>query len=379
MKKILLQGYYGFGNLGDDILLLVCFRNFKQHFPDAELVVFSNAGRKTSAYLIELLGAPVRIINYAVREHFDVIIHGGGGVHYDYEPGNFFYCILNRLILLRPSWFGKLFNLYKKIKNKEHITGTCRVGIGIGIGTFTQSSKKLYSNLDVLSGYNYLLVRDSASLTAAKQFSLPAPPVLSTDLAFYTDYWQPMLAIRNGNATDKKIGIVLRHWKYGNTYVDDVVRIASGLSVSGFTITFFLFEAIYDSPCMQKLPNNFNLVKWGDGHVNIGSFMAHLSAQSLIVSARFHGVILAATLGIPSVAIKLDPKLATLAEMLPQSACLIGTDDISKHLEPMILNIYRNLPAWQQQVRHDYERNYKLIVEGIAAVNKFIANRNENS
>ena len=40
--KILIKGYYGYGNLGDDILMLVSFNLIKSIFPHAENVIFSN-------------------------------------------------------------------------------------------------------------------------------------------------------------------------------------------------------------------------------------------------------------------------------------------------------------------------------------------------
>ncbi|QOI97189.1 MAG: polysaccharide pyruvyl transferase family protein [Flammeovirgaceae bacterium] len=374
MKKILLQGYYGFGNLGDDILLLVCFRNIKKHFPETELVVFSNADAKTAAYLPEWLGEHVRTINYAAREHFDLIIHGGGGVHYDYENGGIFYFVLNRILRLQPSWLSKLFFWYKRIKGREHITAAKRIGLGIGLGTFTNSSKKFYENLVIMNSYDYLLVRDSFSLLLARKYKMRSQLLLSTDLAFYTDYWQP---VKKANHNERKIGFVLRHWKGGNDYIDDAINVANNLAKDGFSITFFLFEAVHDLPCLQKLPNDYAVVKWPDDGANRGKFFDRFCEQSLVVSARFHGAILAATFQMPTIGIELDPKMRTLTEILPQSAQLIKKEDITTRLEQTVLNVYRKWPFWQARAKEDYEKNYKLIVSGVIAFNDFIRRENE--
>lgn len=375
MKKILLQGYYGFGNLGDDILLLVCYSNFRQHFPDAELVVFSNADPNIASYLHNLLGERIRTVNYTAREHFDIIIHGGGGVHYDYEEGRYFFSVLNRLIKLQPSWFTKLFDIYKKFKRREHITGSSRIGVGIGIGTFTASSKKFYSNLVVLNSYDFLLVRDSVSLARAKKISPRSSPRLSTDLAFYTEYWHPPRMQKKAQLPSKKIGVVLRHWKTGSAHTEEVIRIACRLESRGYEVTFFSFEAEYDKPYLNQLPVNVKRIIWPDSTGSLDAYLNHFYQQDLVVSTRFHGAILAATFGIPAIALVLEPKILTLKEILPQSIQLLNMEEIAKFLESKIFAVLSDLPSWQQKVRNDCERNYELIKQGLAGVNDFICSQ----
>ena len=49
MTRIILKGYYGFGNLGDDILFMVICRFLKETLPDCLLYVATAS--KRGAYL----------------------------------------------------------------------------------------------------------------------------------------------------------------------------------------------------------------------------------------------------------------------------------------------------------------------------------------
>lgn len=374
-KKILLQGYYGFGNLGDDILLLVCYYNLKRHFPNTELVIFVNTDSQTSSYLNGLLNEKIRTINYSAREHFDFIVHGGGGVHYDYDEGNFFFSILNRIILSRPSWFIKFFQFYKALKKKENISTTYRIGLGIGVGTFTPSSRKFYTNLPILNGYDYLQVRDSASVAAATRYRTQVSPVLSTDLAFLSEYWHPAGLKKEDRPLKKRIGMVLRHWRNNNNYVNETLDVAASLRDKGFSVTFFSFEKVYDTPYSKLVQDNFNLVEWPGESGNLHEFFTTFCDHDLIVSSRFHGVILASTFGMPSIALKLDPKLSALKEILPESAQVLELEQIQAQLEGLILATFNDLKFWQERTHRDFERNNKIIREAMDSINTFIRER----
>ncbi|MBL7843760.1 MAG: polysaccharide pyruvyl transferase family protein [Cyclobacteriaceae bacterium] len=373
-KKILLQGYYGFGNLGDDILLLVCYHNLKWHFPEAELVVFVNT-EQTSSYLNGLLGENIRTINYSAREHFDFIVHGGGGVHYDYEHGNFLFSVLNRIILNKPSWFTKLYQFYKVVKSKENISTTYRIGLGIGVGTFTPSSRKFYTNVPLLNGYDYLQVRDSASVAAAIRYKTRVSPVVSTDLAFFSEYWHPSGLKKTVEPASKRIGMVLRYWKSNNDYVKETLDVAKSLRDRGFSITFFSFEKVYDTPYSKLVQDDFNLVEWPLESGNLSEFFARFCDHDLIVSSRFHGVILASTFGLPSIALKLDPKLSTLKGILPESAQVLELEQIPTQLESLILATFSDIQSWKESTLRDFERNNKIIHQGMDSVNTFIRER----
>jgi len=48
-ERILIGGYYGFGNLGDEALLLALLRKMREYLPDAEPVVLSQEPERTAA------------------------------------------------------------------------------------------------------------------------------------------------------------------------------------------------------------------------------------------------------------------------------------------------------------------------------------------
>jgi polysaccharide pyruvyl transferase CsaB len=79
--RVLLSGYYGFGNLGDEALLEVIVTQMRRRFPDARLEVLSATPQRTAAaYAIE---ATPRWDWPAVRaaiSRSDVVLSGGGGL-----------------------------------------------------------------------------------------------------------------------------------------------------------------------------------------------------------------------------------------------------------------------------------------------------------
>ena len=81
MPRVLLSGYYGFGNLGDEALLEVMLERMRARFPSAQLEVLS-ASPKITASQHRVEAAPRwdwREVRAAIARS-DVVVSGGGGL-----------------------------------------------------------------------------------------------------------------------------------------------------------------------------------------------------------------------------------------------------------------------------------------------------------
>lgn len=370
MKKILLQGYYGFGNLGDDILLKVTHDFIRKEVPGASISVLNNADKKQSAYLASLLDENVECINYSARQHFDLIVHGGGGVHYDFDSGNWKFGMLNRVIgILGVESFLRVFNAYKRLKNAERITTNFRMGLGIGVGTFTRSSKRYYSNLPILGDYDCLLVRDEGSLREAKKINRKAIIRHSTDLAFLTDSWKP--EVKRLKKSTLEVGVVLRHWKYDHNHILEVVKAMNVLQNKGIGVKFFSFEKSYDQPYISLVQNSFEVHCWDPHAQSFNDFFSRFANTDLILTTRFHGAILASAFSIPSVYIQIEPKLATLSQLLPTSSVPLPVKSTASEIEKRISATLQGIEELIKSSERDFRKNQALIsndVRGVASM-----------
>jgi len=364
--KILIQGYYGFGNLGDDILMKVTFWIVKERFPQSEIKIFSNASQEGRNYIDKIIGEKVSIINYSYNDHFDLIIHGGGGIHYDYETNSFKFTLLNKLIrLFGYKYYVAFYKWYKRIKGKENITTSNRIGIGIGVGTFTLSSKKFYTSLSILADYNLLLVRDKLSLARARQYVKGDKLVLSTDLAFMKDYWHPKILPQNAANARKKVGVVLRNWKFDTKHIADLTVVTDKLRDQQIDFTFFMFQNKDDNAISSLLPKEAIVKYWNPNSESMDEYLGLIATQDIIITSRFHGAIIASSFGIPSIVLAIEPKLESLNEILPSATTMNLPVDGQLLFEKIIDNLGK-LKQLKLLAMDDYEANSKKINKNLS-------------
>jgi polysaccharide pyruvyl transferase WcaK-like protein len=232
------------------------------------------------------------------------------------------------------------------------------------MGTFTSSSAKYYFNVPILTGYEYLMVRDSRSVHRATAMCPQAHISLGTDLAFYTEHWMTAKPVGFMENAKPKIGMVLRDWPDAS-YLSVMADVADTIRQSGMDITFFSFEKNHDQRYRHTMGSRFPILVWPDDAVNFNAFLNHFAVQDLIITSRFHGAIIAGACGIPSLALALDPKLNTLRELLPLSCKLIDVADIHHNLIDRVNEILNQSEAGKMNARLDFERNNNLIQQKI--------------
>ena len=85
MKRILIGGYFGFGNLGDELILGAMLRRMREAAPGLDFTVASQEPGQTSVEhgvrSVSWLDLPGLV---AAGEEADLVILGGGGVFHDY-------------------------------------------------------------------------------------------------------------------------------------------------------------------------------------------------------------------------------------------------------------------------------------------------------
>ena len=193
MKEIAIRGYYGFGNLGDDVLMLTSMRLAKEVFPEHKQILCTE--HPEPKYLKHLApGIPV--INQSFKQSVDLFFHGGGGVHFDFSEGSLSYSMLNRFVkMIGYNSFSKIYRSFRKYKGTNGLEFKYQLGAGIGVGTFSYGSRKFYQSILKLNDYDLLLVRDPESKQNVRELNLRIPCEVFTDLAFYTEPWRLFMTL----------------------------------------------------------------------------------------------------------------------------------------------------------------------------------------
>ncbi|MEP0271577.1 polysaccharide pyruvyl transferase family protein [Ekhidna sp.] len=316
--KILLKGYYGFGNLGDDLLMKVVFDWLKRVFPSGTIDIFSNnknSNKNISAeYIGSFLKENVEIVDWSHRCTYDLIIDGGGGVFFSDQNSGKFWLIMNKIFkYLGAEKCKKIDNFLRFVFNKPlNIKTQYRLGIGLGVEDFNPQSKYYFSYLVTLASFSKIYLRDNESLSRIRNL-LNAEKIGGSysDLVFRKDFDQ-------SRPENKLIGIVLMdHHLFKDDFYSYYSKLSEKLNKKGFKVKYFSFDRNHDKSYIEKVPN---VICWNPSS-SLDLFLKEFSKCQLVVSYRAHGLILSSKLNIPSIAICFRPKLKQIAKLL-EGACI---------------------------------------------------------
>ena len=366
MKRIVLKGYYGFGNLGDDVVMLTCTRWLKNLFPKAQVLVATAS--KHGEYIIPFTQGMVEdIVPVSPEPEADLIVHGGGGTFYDFDIGNRSYHVLNRLIhLVGEEIFSEGLMTYRKLKGWPSNLDTRRIAVGVGLGTFTPSSRKYYHKIAELTSLEMILPRDPDSYKVLKQMRISGEIVQSSDLAFMSQYWLPP-EVKPGT-TFKRIGFVVKHWPCDTGYLAVLGKTARALKEQGYLVTIFLFEKNHDLPIIKEF-GDFEVKVWCPWTGSLVNYLRLLASNSLLVTSRAHGAIIGAAFGIPSICIGIEPKLNQVANMFPRSAIFMN---LALTFNGLYDSIISGLEVHADLVLNDFDENQTVLLNSLSKVEKYL-------
>jgi polysaccharide pyruvyl transferase CsaB len=298
--RILVSGYYGYGNVGDEALLEVIATQISRRFPNARLDVLSAAPEETARRL-GVIATPrfdLRAVRAAI-ERCDVLLSGGGG-------------LLQNATSLRSLLY------YVGIVRRAVRTGRTAMIFAQSVGPLD-----LIGRIAVREGCKGIAcatVRDARSEHVLRAL-LPQTPVERTaDLAFLYDVVPDAAGLETeglGPESEPYAVISVRPHARIEAGYDVVARAVDRLAeVHGVRSAFVPFGGARDGMVATEIIRRSRSAPVLLPEPTPARAAAIVARAHVVIGMRLHALIFAARFAVPFLAVPYDPKVAGLCDDL---------------------------------------------------------------
>ena len=351
MKKIVISGYYGFNNLGDEAVLAGITSLLKNKEEELKITVLSASPQKTAElYDVEAVSRTSLIQILAALAEADLFISGGGSLLQD-VTGSF-----SVPYYLGLAWLAKL-------------QGTKTVYYAQGAGPLNQGWSRKLTALS-LNRFELLGVRDQGSKELLQAAGVKKEIELTVDPVFAL--YDPLNNRRQKIKGKIEVGISVRPWS-----VDYLNELAAGLNqfAQGKNIKYILFPMHQGSDDQISLELKEILEPEAEICKLPQKPQAALKAFSqldLFVGVRLHSLIFALLNQLPLLALSYDPKIEGLMSELDYLP-LIKLEDLeadlaAEKLEAVFAERYslrKKIKEFLQQKKTEAEEFAELVLEEV--------------
>jgi len=327
--KCLIRGAYGASNFGDDALLDVIYTKLLSKYSEQEIAIWGS----NNAYISKGYPNSKAIVKKDLyKTRCNSLIYGGGTQFYDFGKARSSKQLWD--LLLNPSYTlnklkNKLFN--KGIKPIEYDK---EFYLAVGLGPFLPDSKVKENVLKRMKISNFVSLRDNKSMCFAEEGDVQA--IKTVDICLSK-------TIAEGKKDNGRIAVVLRDWEHTHSEytVEYLFEQVKGLELS--EVDFITFGP--DTKLKEFLKeNNLSSFEWDPYSMTINEFLETFGNYKMVFSSRYHGVIYSVLLGIPVIALPIEPKLIQASIEL-NGVILYKPQMGFKHYKNQIENNYDKISA----------------------------------
>ncbi len=305
--KIVISGYYGFKNAGDEAMLYSILRAVRSIDPAAEVTVISGKPEQTEKTFG--VRAVPRFGGFSIFRKLcaaDVLISGGGSLLQDVTSSR--SCLYYLSLIWTAAILGKKVMLYAQ-----------------GIGPIRRRWVARLMRY-VLSQADAITVRDETSEQFLKTIGVTAPIYTTADSVFFltkeeTETGRAILCAAGVPENKKIVGLSVRNWKDAATWTKAFATYIEKMAQEDVSLVFIPMQHPDDTRMAKSLcGDNFENVYFLDGTYRAEELMSIIGGLDLLVGMRLHALIFAALSHIPMIGISYDPKIDNFLASIGQEA-----------------------------------------------------------
>lgn len=293
---IMLSGYYGYGNIGDETLLHAIITKLKSKKPDIKIVVLTH---KRDSFLDENnIDSISRTNFFEIRKALKktkLYINGGGS-------------------LLQDSTSTKSLIYYLHLLNIAHKLGVKTYLYANGMGPFLKE-KNIERVKYTLDNTDFITLRDKLSYDFVKSLNIKNKNVvLTTDEIFGID----IPCKKNDKAKEKYMVISLRDWhKKDKSIYKKLSELITKIHDSYNLKPVFILSKQNDINITKILHNMINIESAEICYDNsIDDIVNIISKAELVISIRLHPLIFGLCANVPVYGVSYDPKIKGILDLV---------------------------------------------------------------
>jgi len=356
--RVLLSGYYGFDNAGDEAVLLAILQALREKGFTDITVLSANPAETEKVFQVKAVNRWGKKDILKAVNNCDVLISGGGSLLQDVTSKN---GILYYLGIIR---------LAEMMKKKVMIYAQ-------GIGPITAPrnrslTKKILNKVNVITVRDFDSFQELTKMGVYRDIYVSADPVLGlSENQIDAELGKNiLLKEKNYNSEAKTVVVSVRNWAGKESFLPEIAKACDELATEGWQTVLLPFH--YPEDCqigeelvaLMKQPA-VNL----KGNYSPIETMAILKNADLVVGMRLHSLIMSFVLGKAMVGISYDPKVDSFLQMIRQNRMLcvenLQAEAFLKSIRQALADEDGYRKIWQQ-MRPIMERQAKEPVELLA-------------
>lgn len=330
MAKIVLSGYFGFNNAGDEAILYAMLKTLKKIEPELEITVLTHDPEKT---LKQYAGMGIKVANrWKIFEvipalfRCDLLLSGGGSLFQDVSSSNSPLYYLGIIFLARL--FDKPVMLYAQ-----------------GIGPLKKKRNRRLASW-ILNMVNKITVRDQESKEDLIELGIQQEIIVTADAVLALQKQEieekpgqeilKRYEIKREEG-EKLLGVYLRPWEK-NEYLLPLVEALNAMMEKNWKIVFVPMHFPGDIPVAKEavhLLNNHQGVILRETY-SPEEMISITKNFDLVVGMRLHSLIMAVVAGVPMVGLSYDPKVERFLRQAGQVALLSVNNLNAQNLVEML-------------------------------------------